>query len=221
MKKCLIKITIIAITIIMSIIVIYCLFTNRNIFNIGNSRLNKNAKEDNEINYTLENNIGNSEDKEVYENGENVIIGDYVFKVNSTRKTKERGNFSINNKWSSIFEFDDYGNLIDDNSYLIVNLTIENTSSETKEIYLNNYRVELFGEDESIALDSLECISASKTNESVDKDYFKVELKPYEECNYDIIFPGKDDFFKYNNMRLKIRVYEMNIDKPRYIKIKY
>lgn len=164
----------------------------------------------------------------VYEMGEEVYLGDYIYKVNSVIKTKTRGDFPTPTNWTR-FSFDKEGNLIDDNSYIVVNLTIKNTTEETKEIYLNNNQLTLLHDKGYFPL--AECISSSKLEGYGRKDYFRVELNAKEEHTWNLVYACKDeylkgDYLKSDNFGLEIRGAQVRsigegAGSVRRIKIKY
>lgn len=158
-----------------------------------------------------------------YKMGEEVYLGDFVYKVNSAIKTKKRGNFPTPTHREKL-SFDKEGNLIDDNSYLIVNLTIKNTTEETKVMSLNNNGLAPLHDNCEFPLS--ECVSSSKLDGYGRKDYFKVKLNPKEEYTWDLVYADEDEFLENKDLifeinGIQVRSIGEGAGRVRHIKIEY
>lgn len=182
---------------------------NFNIFNNtseGNlAPAGQNSKADNKYNNIYKD--ASFFENTVYEMGEEVYLGDYIYKINSVVKTKTRGNFPTPTNWTR-FSFDKEGNLIDDNSYVVVNITIKNTTEEAKELYINNNQLTIPHQKEYFPL--AECISSSKLEGYERKDYFRVELDPKEEHTWDLVYACKDEYLKEDYLKSDNLVLEIH-----------
>lgn len=158
-----------------------------------------------------------------YKMGEEVYLGNFVYKVNSAIKTKKRGNFPTPTRREKL-SFDKEGNLIDDNSYVIVNLTIKNVSEKTKELCFSDIRLSSLNDDGNFP--STECVSRSKLDEYGRSNYFIVKLNPKEEYNLDLAYADNDEFLENNDLGLhiygaQVRSIGEGAGRIRHIKIEY
>ncbi|WP_346898265.1 hypothetical protein [Clostridium sp. UBA7503] len=143
-------------------------------------------------------------EKKVFQVGEEFTFGPYTYKVNSAMESKEKGNFPAPTNWSERYTFDESGNITGENSYVVVNLTIVNSTKEVKELYLNSMRVVIYKNTTTNECDYSECVSSSKLEGYGRKDYFRIEFEPSVEYTYDLVFIIPDESLKTNKGRLVI-----------------
>jgi len=156
----------------------------------------------------------------IFEIGEDVLTDDLIFKVNSVEKTKERKQFPKPENTDRIVT-DENGNLINNMSYIIINVTIKNDRETERMFPLNSCWLNVI--DDKNVVHSCECRISSKLEDFDKKDYFEYTFHPKEEYTCDLIYIVEDENLQYNNLIFKISIsgvigYD---DDSRYIKIKY
>jgi len=161
----------------------------------------------------------------LYQIGEEVTFGPYTYKVNSVTYGKKRGDFYAPVDYES-YSFDENGDVLGDNSYVVVNVSIVNNEEETLELYLNSMKLIVLRDSETRVGDYCECVSASKLEEYGRKDFFRVEIEPAIEYDYDLVFIAPDSSIDNNEAQLGIErqgVYTAsnNDDKYRCVDIKF
>lgn len=207
--------------IIMVVIIGISVFKNDDLFPKSNLWSNKKETEKNteikEENLTLDN---ESEDDKTFEIGEEVLTDDLTFKVNSVEKTKERKQFPNPPDWDRVVA-DEKGNLINDMSYLIINVTIKNNREAERMFPLNSCWVNAI--DDRNERGTYECWMSSKLEDFDKKDYFEYTFQPQEEYTCDLVYIVEDERLQNNNL-----IFDINIsgvvgynDDSRYVKIKY
>lgn len=169
---------------------------------------------------------GDAVKKVRYEMEEGVSFGPITYKVNSVTTSKETVNFPTPTNWSELYTFDSEGTLIDGNSYIIVNITIKNNKNEILEFYLNSMNLLVTKDLETRTQDYSECLSASNIENFGRKDFFRIELEPSKEYNYDLVFIAPDTSIDNNEGALIIDrqgeyPIEESEDKKRFINIKF
>jgi len=212
----------IASMIIMVVIIGVSVFKNDDLFpknNVWNSK--KEKKENTEV-QAVENLISNNESKDdkTFEIGEDVLTDDLIFKVNSVEKTKERKQFPGPPDWDRLVA-DESGNLINDMSYVIINVTIKNNRETERMFPLNSCWVNAI--DDKNEIYTYECRMSSKFENFDKKYYFEYTFQPKEEYTCDLVYLVEDERLQDNNLFFKISIsgvigYD---DDSRYIKIKY
>ncbi len=160
------------------------------------------------------------EDDKIFEMGEEALTVDLTFKVNSVEKTKEKKQFPNPPDWEQ-FVTDENGNLINDMSYIIINVTIKNNKEAERMFPLNSCWLDVI--DNKNVVYNYECIMFSKLENFDKKDYFEYNFQPQEEYTCDLVYVVEDEKLQYNN-----QIFDINIsgvvgydDDSRYIKIKY
>ncbi len=161
-----------------------------------------------------------------YEMGEEVSFGPITYKVNSVKTSKQAVDFPPPINWSDLYTFDNEGTLIDENSYIIVNIVIENNNGEILEFYLNSMSLAVIKDLETRIQDHSECLSAKNIENFGRKDFFRVELEPGKEYNYELVFIAPDTSIANNDATLiidrqEISSLEESEDKKRYINLKF
>lgn len=158
-----------------------------------------------EITHRNETDTGDeAENKTIFQMGEDISFNGLIYKVNSAEVTKKHGDFIAPTNFNESYTFDEDGNLIDNNSYAVINLTLRNEGEVVKELYLNTYRLAISNEDYSKCFDFAECISLSKTEGYNSKDYFKVVIEPHSEGTWNLVYIGGDHGLQCNNCHLFI-----------------
>ncbi len=219
---------VIASMIIMVVIIGVSIFKNDELF--PKSNLWSNKKETKEGTETKENAEIKAEESlaaanefepdKIFEMGEDVLTVDLTFKVNSVEKTKEKKQFP-NPPDCDEFVTDEKGNLINNMSYVIVNVTIKNNRETERMFPLNSCCLDVI--DDKNEIYNYECWMSSKLEDFDKKDYFEYNFQPQEEYTCDLVYIVEDEKLQYNN-----QIFDINIsgvvgydDDSRYIKIKY
>lgn len=213
--------------IIMVDIIGISIFKNDDLFPKSNLWSNKKeSKEDTETKENAEIKADESlaaakefKDDKTFEIGEEVLTDDLMFKVNSVEKTKERKQFPNPPDWDLIVK-DENGNLINDMSYVIVNVTIKNQKETERVFPLNSCWVNAI--DDRNERYTYQCWMSSKLDDFDKKDYFEYTFQPKEEYTCDLVYIVEDERLQNNNL-----IFDINIsgvigydDDSRYIKLK-
>ncbi len=208
--------------IIMVVIIGVSVFKNDDLFPKNNVWSNKKETKENteakeEESLIVDNEL---EEDKTFEIGEDVLTDDLIFKVNSVEKTKERKQFPKPPNWER-FVTDENGNLINNLSYIIINVTIKNNRETTRMFPLNSCWLNVM--DDKNQVYNYECIMSSKLEDFDKKDYFEYNFQPKEEYTCDLVYIVEDEILQYNNLIFNINIsgavgYD---DDSRYVKIKY
>lgn len=217
----------------MIIVVIYIViskisnFSTNNVwFNEKNNNSDTMENESQDKDKKIEGQINENESPlRLYEVNDEVNFGSYTYKVNSVISQKKRGDFPAP-IYREIYSFDENGELLGEESYILVNISLINNEEETSEFYLNTMNLAVLKDVKTRVCDYCECVSATKIEGYGRKDFFKVELDPKTEYNYDLVFIAPDASIANNEAQLVItrqRGYtaKNNEDKYRYIQLKF
>ena len=234
------QIGLIIIGVFMICIVVYTTLLKDNFIPKNNISSQKNTEEKSKSDTELEGTEIKFETESVNENsndfksGDKLEFEDAVYTINSVERTKERKNFQImkEEKMAKVddhgkiieekpVEFDENGNIQNEFSYLIINVTVKNKKNEdvTKNFYNT---VDFYNKDDE-ALTGAEISLMNKEQKLGDKSYLNCDIKANEELTTDFIYIMWDEYLDYNNMELIIRN-TPKLDDPisrQSIKIKY
>lgn len=196
-------------------------FQSRNVWNNKDNSQNQENSSIIEEKVVEENN-----EKTKYVMGEDMEFGPITYRVNNVKTSKEALDFPAPVNWSFLYTFNSDGTLVDKNSYIIVNIMIKNNKSEVLKFYLNTINLVVVNDLETRNQDYSECLSVGKFENFRRKDFFKVELEPLKEYNYDLVFIAPDSSITNNDGTLIIDRQEIfspeeSQDKKRYIDIKF
>lgn len=120
---------------------------------------------------------------------------DIYIKFNDLQVTKERGDFDIVEGWGDQEIIDEKGNIINDYSYVVANITMINKGKSVFEETLNNMR--LIAEYNTDDLYEARSYNSEK-NSSESKSYFLNELEPNKEYNFNMVYILPDEVLKNN-----------------------
>lgn len=116
-----------------------------------------------------------------------VMADGYQYKVNNVEVTKEIGEFE-NPEWPH-FEYDDNGNLTNEYSYAVIDITIDykEVVYEDLEVYLNNMTLNIFSDDGDFK-NRYEVVSSNNNIKFSQKNHFKIDLATGESITRKIVF---------------------------------
>ena len=178
---------------------------------------NKDNNADSNIWNRIRANVGGSL---IAEMSDDMIQDDWLYHVNFVEVTKEKGNWE-NPDWSQ-FSFDEKGNLINEYSFVKVNVTIK-CMEKSEELWLNHLRLSVYNGN---AEEAGGCeLSTASLEKPMGKDFFYVDLKKDEEMTVDCIYIVEDDLLiKENYFLLSINntgmsIAELSPEDHSYIKI--
>lgn len=146
-------------------------------------------------------------DVPVQQNLNQVSTFGMTYTINSVESTKEKGSLPIQvilermrNKeivpWDSLYEsmtFDNQGNITNNYSYIIVNLTIQNDMDYPQETLFLNSCYLLGKNEKGDYIDKFEAMLFDKRLDVESKDYFHYPLKPKESVTFNLGFIAQDE----------------------------
>lgn len=113
---------------------------------------------------------------------------DILYQVNSIEVTKKRGDFDKCEDWDETK--DSSGNITNDYSYVVVNMTVQDQCEKEDIFGVNDIRLVL-GKDAK-AREELRSYNSQGVN-PVDKQYFILSLKPNQKYNFNLAYIVKDE----------------------------
>lgn len=171
--------------------------------------------------------------------GEEFQVNDLIFKINSVEKTKDKRVYAMPPLDKPFFTSDengktlseDYlladekGTILNEYSYLVVNVTIKNTKEIAKEYYLNSISLQMYDDKGKDIYGPSPLLNDKEIDvEKREKDYFRYEFQPLEEREVTIVFIAEDKYLDYNNLKLRIENHGpeySNSTSLKYVKVKY
>lgn len=124
--------------------------------------------------------------------GVETSTNDLIYKINSVTKTKQRGPLPLTDFFSDFLTIDNEGTILNDYSYLIVNLSIANNLEQEKLISLNSYY--LLGKDSNGEyIDKFEPMLIDNRTDVEKRDYFHYTFHPKESATFNLGFILKDE----------------------------
>lgn len=195
MKKNLKSIILGCLFVCMSIVIIFSLCTNHNFLpktnvwnnnthkteNVSNSSKTKDAQKKDQMKQVT------VRKKNTFDMGSEVSTEGMTYKINSVSRTK-KGNHYLDNSDCPYPKIDSSGNIINEYSYVIVNVTICNTIKSNKEFYLNKCTLE-----NGVSQMGVEPRSFDKGKDISRKDYFCYIFQPSEKSTFNIAYVVKDE----------------------------
>ncbi|WP_071396582.1 hypothetical protein [Bacillus tuaregi] len=149
-----------------------------------------------------------------------------TYKINSITRTKDKGLLPLTSFYNDILDLDNKGTILNEYSYLIVNLSIQNNLEQVKEISLNSYYI-VGGNMEGGRAELFEPMLFDKRADVEKRDYFHYILQPNEKVTFNLGFIKKDAILDKYKEQLNFVINngytnEILVDKNvRIIKIKY
>lgn len=159
----------------------------------------------------------------IAEMNETVKQDSWDYHVNSAYVTKQKGQWE-NPDWNE-YKFDEDGNLVNQYSFFVINITIDCISEPKTELYLNSMNLQVFGKEG-------ECVmgyemGTAELGKKMSRSFFKQELSVNEKLITNVVFIVEDEMLKadkyfllsINNTGMGIG--SVNADDHSYIKISY
>ncbi|MGG7164979.1 hypothetical protein [Clostridium ihumii] len=153
---------------------------------------------------------------EEFKVGEEIEFDDSIYIVNKVERSKEQKNFKMIKDYpmarvdekgkiteEKMVEIDDEGNITNEFSYFIINMTIKNKTDKILEKNLVEYGIRYYDSNNEI-INGASPILSNKEDDGKDKRYFYYNLKPKDELTTDLIYIMWDDYLDYNNVKLTI-----------------
>lgn len=139
-----------------------------------------------------------------YKMSESPVTRGIQYKVNSWRITKEKGDFIIepSMKWQQYTQLDENGNMVGEDSYFIIDVSIENVSSHTCEVCLINNHIRIRSQNK-IRMEELRTFSGWDSSKG--KMVAIYELKPGEKYEGEIAYIVSDELLQEASFEYFIR----------------
>ncbi len=139
----------------------------------------------------------------ISEQEDTVLADGYRYSVTKVEVTKKKGKFE-HPDWPE-FQFDSHGNLINDYTYVIVDIKIKYQEEVYKEldVYLNNLTLHVFDKDGKI-INAYEAVASDNPISLEKKEHFKMKLNIGDEVTRKIVFIVKDADLKGEDFILHI-----------------
>ncbi|MGL4731783.1 MAG: hypothetical protein ACRCW0_09390 [Clostridium sp.] len=148
--------------------------------------------------------------------GGDIEFDDSIYIVNKVERTKKQKNFKMVKDYpmiksddngkrieEKIVEIDDAGNITNEFSYFIINITVKNKTDKVLTKNFGEYFI-YFSDNNDKSISASEPLLTNKEKGYADKSYFFYDLKPKEEFTTDLIYVMWDDYLDYNNVELTI-----------------
>ena len=130
---------------------------------------------------------------------------DFTYKVSHVLSSKKRRTIKLPylNLWGEIKK-DEADNLIGDDTYVVISITIQNNKATSQELYLNSLRLD-FKDKFNQILDSKEVHAINHNVENAHKkNAMQYIFKPHESTKFDILFIVKDKLLHSSTIELAI-----------------
>lgn len=128
---------------------------------------------------------------------------DIMYKVNNIEITKKRGDFDICDDGDE--KKDSLGNITNDYSYVVVNLTILDKCEKDDIFGLNG--IGLFLGKEAMDGGELRAYNSKGRDIKGDKEYFSLSLKPNQKYDFNLAYIVKDDAIEKYKNDMMVRCY--------------
>ncbi|WP_034439513.1 hypothetical protein [Clostridium ihumii] len=175
------------------------------------------------------------ENGEEFKVGKEIEFDDSIYIVNKVERSKEQKNFKmikdypmakVNEEGKIIeektVEIDEAGNITNEFSYFIINMTIKNKTDKVLEKNLGEYGIYYYDNNNKI-INGGSVLLTNKEDKGQDKRYFYYNLQPHEEFTTDLIYIMWDDELDYNNVELIIGTvdYKARGQNGKVLKVRY
>lgn len=124
-----------------------------------------------------------------------IVQDDWAYHVNSYKVTKEKGNWE-NPDWN-IYKFGDEGNLVNEYSFVVINITIECKNKSDAELWLNCMTLLSFDANGKNIGGSE--INAAAIDKPMTKSFYLYNLEQGDSLKTNIIFILNDNMISKNN----------------------
>ncbi|WP_034439515.1 hypothetical protein, partial [Clostridium ihumii] len=100
-------------------------------------------------------------------------------------------------------EIDDEGNITNEFSYFIINMTIKNKTDKVLEKNLGEYKIDFY-DNNNKTINGAAPTLTNREYDGQDRRYFCYNIQPHEELTTDLIYIMWDNYLDYNNVELTI-----------------